>query len=148
MQHFDDRQIHWSQLPGFENFSYSILNIDQANQLVDVIFHFRAHDPIVLHRHCALNHTFVISGEHHLYHANGDLKEIRPTGSYTVSAADSTPHRECGGDGGTVVLFSIRGTSGVMYEILDDQQNLIAALGMAEFAALHEANQRQQAASG
>ncbi|MHB0766033.1 hypothetical protein ACYCFC_16855 [Stutzerimonas sp. NM35] len=142
MNSFDVSQIYWSQLPGFENFSYSILNVDQPNQLVDVIFHFRAHDPIVLHRHCALNHTFVVSGEHHIYHANGELKEVRPTGSYTVSHPDSTPHRECGGDGGTVVLFSIRGTSGVMYEILDDRQNLVAALGMAEFASLYETNRQ------
>ena len=126
MMTFDDRQIHWSQLPGFDNFSYSILSIDQANQLVDVLFHFRAHDPIVLHRHCALNHTFVVRGEHHLYHA---------------SPPDTTPHRECGDDG-TVVLFSIRGTGDVMYEILDDQQNLLATLGMAEFASLYEANRQ------
>lgn len=140
MKSFDLSQISWSQLPGFENFSYCILNVDQANQVVDVIFHFRAHDPIVLHRHCALNHTFVVSGEHHIYHANGELKEVRPTGSYTVSNPDPVPHRECGGDGGTVVLFSIRGTSGVMYEILDDDQNLIVALGMAELAGLYETN--------
>ncbi len=141
MMTFDDRQIHWSQLPGFDNFSYSILSIDQANQLVDVLFHFRAHDPIVLHRHCALNHTFVVRGEHHLYHASGELKEVRPTGSYTISPPDTTPHRECGDDG-TVVLFSIRGTGDVMYEILDDQQNLLATLGMAEFASLYEANRQ------
>ncbi|MEH6509545.1 hypothetical protein [Halopseudomonas aestusnigri] len=38
------------------------------------------------------------------------------------------------------MLFSIRGTEGVMYEILDDQQNIIAALDMDTFEALFAAN--------
>ncbi|MEL0168096.1 MAG: hypothetical protein VW877_08205 [Pseudomonadaceae bacterium] len=140
MHNLDLNDIRWSQLPGFENFDYCILSVDRPNQLVDVLFHFHAHDPIVLHRHCAVNHTFVIRGEHQLFHANGALKETRPTGSYTISQPDTTPHRECGGDGGTLVLFSIRGTDGVMYEILDDQQNVIAALDMDTFEALFSAN--------
>lgn len=137
---FDDSRIEWRQLPGFENFSYSILNIDRKHRLVDVIFRFGAHEQIVLHRHLALNHTFVIQGEHRIYHPDGRLKETRPTGSYTVSPPDPEPHRECGGDDGTVVLFSIRGTDGVMYEILDDDGNLIVSLGMPEFVGLYEAN--------
>lgn len=140
MHSLDLNHIRWHQLPGFENFDYSILSVDRPNQLVDVLFHFHAHDPIVLHRHCAVNHTFVIRGEHQLFHANGELKEKRPTGSYTISQPDTTPHRECGGHGGTLVLFSIRGTEGVMYEILDDQQNVIAALDMDTFEALFAAN--------
>lgn len=135
---FDDSQIAWRQLPGFENFSYSILNVDRVNRLVDVIFAFGAHEQIVLHRHLALNHTFVIQGEHRIYEADGSLRECRPTGSYTVSPPDPKPHRECGGDGGAVVLFSIRGTDGAMYEILDDDGNLIVSLGMSEFIGLYE----------
>lgn len=133
---FSDTHIDWQQFGDFENFRYSILNIDHANKIIDVIFKFSANDPIFLHRHCALNHTFVIHGEHHIYHANGDLKEVRPVGSYTASPADRTPHKECGGDEGTIVLFSIRGTDGVMYEILDDDENIVAALGMQDFINL------------
>jgi hypothetical protein len=36
------------------------------------------------------------------------------------------------------VLFSIRGTEGVMYEILDDEENIIATLGMQDFIGLYE----------
>lgn len=135
---FNDKNIAWQQLGEFENFRYSILNIDKDNKTVDVIFKFEAHNPIVLHRHCALNHLFVIHGEHRLYYANGELKAIRAVGSYTVSQPDPVPHKECGGDEGAIVLFSIRGTEGVMYEILDDEENIIATLGMQDFIDLYE----------
>jgi hypothetical protein len=135
---FNDKNIAWHQLGEFENFRYSILNIDKANKTVDVIFKFEAHNPIVLHRHCALNHLFVIHGEHRLYYANGELKAVRAVGSYTISQPDPVPHRECGGDEGAIVLFSIRGTEGVMYEILDDEENSIAALGMQDFIDLYK----------
>ncbi|WP_036254604.1 hypothetical protein [Methylobacter sp. BBA5.1] len=139
---FTDKNIAWQQLGAFENFRYSILNIDKANKIIDVIFRFEPHNPIVLHRHCALNHTFVIHGEHRLYHANGELKAARAVGSYTVSPPEPMPHRECGGDEGAVVLFSIRGTEGVMYEILDEEENIIGALGMQDFVDLYEMNNR------
>lgn len=133
---FDDRSITWQTLPGFDHFEYSILDIDEDALVVDVIFKFEAHKPIVLHRHCALNHTFVIQGEHRLYHQDGALKEIRSVASYTKSLPDEEPHQECGGDEGAIVLFSIRGTDGVMYEILDEERNVIASLGMLEFKQL------------
>lgn len=139
---FTDKNIAWQQLGAFENFRYSILNIDKANKIIDVIFRFEPHNPIVLHRHCALNHTFVIHGEHRLFHANGELKAARAVGSYTVSPPEPTSHRECGGDDGAVVLFSIRGTEGVMYEILDEEENIIGALGMQDFVGLYEMNNR------
>lgn len=135
---FNDKNIAWQQLGEFENFRYSILNIDKDNKTVDVIFKFEAHNPIVLHRHCSLNHLFVIHGEHRLYYSNGELKAIRAVGSYNVSQPDPAPHRECGGDEGAIVLFSIRGTEGVMYEILDNEENIIAALGMQDFIGLYE----------
>ncbi|ESS73459.1 hypothetical protein MGMO_20c00140 [Methyloglobulus morosus KoM1] len=139
---FDDRNIQWHKLGDFEHFVYSILDIDRENNIADVIFKFEPHQPIVLHRHKVLNKTLVIQGEHRLYEPNGDLKEVRPVGSYTSSPANPDPHRECGGDEGAVVFFSIRGNSneGMLYELLDDQQNLIGAITMQDLIALHEAD--------
>jgi hypothetical protein len=85
----------------------------------------------------ALNHLLVIQGEHILYEPNGDIKETRPTGRYTVSPASDEPHREGGGaEQDVIIMFSIRGTAGVMYEILDDDHNIVATLGMDDFANL------------
>jgi hypothetical protein len=79
----------------------------------------------------------VIQGEHRLYEADGKLKEIRPAGRYTVSSPSDEPHREGGGDEEAIVFFSIRGSDGVFYEILDDDQNVIATLGMQDFIDLY-----------
>jgi quercetin dioxygenase-like cupin family protein len=133
---FDDSNIQWHKLEGIEYLAYSILNINEKDKIVDVIFKLEANKQIVLHRHKALNNSFVIQGEHLLYEPNGKLKEIRSVGSYTSSPASDEPHRECGGDEGAIVLFSIRGSDGVFYEILDDDQNLIGSLSMHDFVEL------------
>ncbi|MGZ4960562.1 MAG: regulator, partial [Methylomonas sp.] len=116
---------------------YSILDIDEEHKTVDVLFKFAARQQIVLHRHKALNKTFVIQGEHRLYHADGRLKETRPVGRYTSSPSSDEPHREGGGDMDVVVFFSIRGSDGVFYEILDDDLNVVAELGMGDFLDLY-----------
>lgn len=135
---FDEKNIRWSQLAGFEYFVYAILDIDQKNNTIDILYKFEPHKQIVLHRHKSLNHTFVVQGEHHLYEANGQLKEIRPVGSYTTTAASSNPHREYGGDEGAIVLFSMRGSQSVLYEVLDDDLNIIATLSCDDFIHLYK----------
>jgi hypothetical protein len=77
-----------------------------------------------------------------LYEANGKLKEIRPIGSYTRSPPNDEPHREGGGDQDVVVFFSIRGSNGVLYEVLDDDLNLIATLSFQDFVDLFKAQQQ------
>jgi len=136
---FDDRHIHWNTLAGFDHLRYSILDIDESGKIVDVLFKFAARQQIVLHRHVAHNNTLVIQGEHRLYERDGTLKEVRAAGSYTVSPPSDEPHREGGGEQDVVVLFSIRGSDGVLYEVLDDDGNLLVALGMQEFIGLYQA---------
>lgn len=135
---FDDTHIQWQTLAGFDHLQYSILDIDENDQIVDVLFKFAAQQQIVLHRHKALNKTFVIQGEHRLYHADGSLKEIRPVGKYTSSQPSDEPHREGGGDVDVVVFFSIRGGDGAFYQILDDDLNVVGELGMRDFIDLYK----------
>jgi hypothetical protein len=82
---FDDSNIKWGQLEGFDHLHYCVLNVDRDNMIVDALFKFAANQKIALHRHVALNHLLVIQGEHILYEPNGKVKETRPTGRYTVS---------------------------------------------------------------
>ncbi|MDD5633050.1 MAG: regulator [Methylococcales bacterium] len=135
---FYDVNIKWQTLGNFEHLLYSILDIDEHNKIIDVIFKFAAHQKIVLHRHKALNKTFVIQGEHRLYEADGRLKEVRAVGSYTTTLPSDDPHREGGGDVDAIVYFSIRGNNGVLYEILDDELNIIATLGFEDFINLNK----------
>lgn len=134
---FDDKNIQWKKLGDYEHIVYSILAIDETKTVIDVIFKLEPHKKIVLHRHKALNNSFVIHGEHCLYLPNGELKEIRTAGSYTTSPASEEPHTECGGDDGAIVLFSIRRSEGVLYELLDEDLNTIATLTFQSFIDLY-----------
>lgn len=138
---FDDQNIRWNKLGDFEHLLYSVVNIDEENKTVDFLLKLAANQQIFLHRHMAQNNTFVVQGEHRIYEPNGNLKEIRPVGSYTASPASNEPHREGGGDIDAVVLFSVRGNDGVLYEVLDDDSNLVATLSMQDIIGLYKAQQ-------
>jgi len=114
------------------------LDVDEKNGMADVLFKFAANQQIVLHRHLAHNNTFVIQGEHRLYKPDGSIKEIRHVGSMTSSPPNEEPHREGGGDQDVIIAFSIRGT-GVLYELLDDEMNIIGKISMQDLIDLHKA---------
>mgnify|MGYP002137138347 CR=1 FL=1 len=83
MHTFDDRLIRWQPFGDFPHFVYAIQHVDRAHRIADVLFKFAAGQQIVLHRHTALNHTFVVQGEHRLYEPDGSLREARATGTHT-----------------------------------------------------------------
>lgn len=144
---FDDRAILWNRLGDFPHLHYTILDVDVERRIADVLFRFAAGEQIVLHRHQALNHTFVVQGEHRLYEADGSLREVRPTGSYTRSPASAQPHREGGGKEEAVVFFSIRaGADDALYELLDDDFQPIGLIGFDTLIALFDAQKLALAA--
>ena len=134
---FDDSAVNWVRFGDTSPaFFYSILNIDKENRIADVLFKLPAKEQIVLHRHHALNHTFVVQGEHRIYEPDGTLRERRHTGSYTCSPASEVPHREGGGDIDTIVHFSIRpGNGELLYELFDENSEV---LGLITFNTLIE----------
>ena len=56
----------------------------------------------------------------------------------TCSGPDTEPHREGGGDQDVVILFSIRG-DGVLYELMDDDQNEIGTITFQDLIDLNKA---------
>ena len=129
---FDDRNIRWYKFGDFEHFVFAMLDIDEKKKLVDLILKFEPNKQIFLHRHLALTNTLVVQGEHRLYEPNGAIKEVRPVGSYT-SSPPGDPHREGGGDEGCVVFYSIRAEDDALFEVLDDDLNVIGMLVMQNF---------------
>lgn len=144
---FNDTHIRWRQLGDFEHFVYAVLDIDEENNIADVLFKFEPNQQIVLHRHKVLNKTFVVEGEHRFYEADGQLREVCPVGHYISRPASDDPHRECGGDEGAIVLFSIRsnerGEDALLYEILDDEHNVIGTLKFQDLIDLYEQNRQE-----
>lgn len=140
MHSFDDRNIRWQTLAGIDHLHYWVLSVDEDAKIADVIFKFASNEQIILHRHKALNHTLVLQGEHRLYHADGSIKDVRPVGRYTVTPPDVDTHREGGGDGQDVIVhFSIRGSDGLLYELLDDAQKVVGTLSFDDIRNLLKA---------
>ena len=129
---FDDRNLQWHKLGDLEHFVFFVFDVDLERGLVDFILKFEPNQRIILHRHLALTNTFVVQGEHRLYEPNGALKEIRPVGSYT-STLPGEPHREGGGDEECVVFYSVRGNTDVLFELLDDNRNVVGTLTTRDF---------------
>jgi len=120
---------------------FTILSVDEESHNVHVLFKFSANEKIILHRHMIQNNTFVVQGEHRLFEPDGTIKEIRPTGMYKSTPAGDV-HREGGGpDQDVIVFFDMRGRDGVFYEILDDDQNVVAPLSYADFLSVYKSQQ-------
>ena len=141
---FDDRNIRWYTLGDFEHFVFAMLDVDVPQKIVDFILKFPPNQKIFLHRHLALTNTLVVQGEHRLYEPNGKLKEVRPVGSYT-SSPPGDPHQEGAGDEGGVVFYSVRGKDGALFEVLDDNLNVIGTLGLDDFVSAFNEQKKARA---
>ena len=133
---FDESNITWYTLEGIENLHYHIFAVDEEMKIVDIMFKFAANKKIVLHRHHADYVTVVMQGELRIYRPNGEVKEVRPVGSYVATRGGGEPHTEGGGDQDVIAFFSNRGQDGTIYEILDENLNPIATFGLQDFKAL------------
>ena len=136
MQHykFDDRNITWRTFD-YLGSAYFVYAADEQNGTVDVVIKFPANRQGELHQHLMAYSTFVLQGELRFHRPNGELKEIRPTGSYVLGIANGEPHTEGAGDEEAIVLFSIRGGTGDMFAIFDKQTDEVHKLGFADFKA-------------
>jgi quercetin dioxygenase-like cupin family protein len=141
---FDDRNIRWYTLGDFEHFVFAMLDVDVPQKIVDFMLKFPPNQKIFLHRHLALTNTLVVQGEHRLYEPDGKLKEVRPVGSYT-SSPPGDPHQEGAGEEGGVVFYSVRGKDGTLFEVLDENLNVIGALSFEDFVGAF--NEQKQARS-
>ena len=138
---FDETKVDWQELAGVDHAWLSILNVDDTAKIVDVLFKFSANEQIILHRHTANFNTFVVQGEHRIYSPEGDLKEIRPAGTYKTGLPDTEPHREGGGDEDVVILFSLRpyNNSDPIYEILDGNHEVESIMTFDDLKEMYEA---------
>lgn len=136
---FDDSNINWRTIEGFDHIAYHVCDVDTENGIVDVLFKFDGGAKIAMHNHMVPYRTLVLQGELRIYRPNGNLKEIRPVGSYVAAFKGSEPHTEGGGPGqDTIVFFSNRNVNDVVYEILDDNGGLVTTIGIPQFTAFLE----------
>jgi hypothetical protein len=133
---FDPTRYKWREVKGEPGQSYkvrhdyTILGYDLEAGTLDMLVRWTGdggHCPI--HRHVATTTVLVLEGEQHLWdlHADGTRGEhrVRRAGDYALTLSDALPHLERGGHEGGITFFGNHSDDGRLYEILDEDQNLV-----------------------
>jgi hypothetical protein len=147
---FDPSRYKWRRVTGEPGQSYkvdheyTILGYDLAAGTLDMVVRWAGdggHCPI--HRHTATTSILVLEGEQHLWDLYPDGKRgehrVRRAGEYALTVGDVHPHLERGGDEGGMVFFGSHSNDGSLYEVLDEDLNVVFVVTMealvADFAA-------------
>ncbi len=138
---FDPSRYKWREVTGEPELSYkvqhdyTILGHDLDTGTLDMVVRWDGdggHCPI--HRHTATTTILVLEGEQHLWdlYPDGSRGEpkVRRAGDYALSLDGAPPHLECGGPQGGMVFFGGHSSTGLLYEILDEDLKLIVEITM------------------
>jgi len=136
---FDDSNIPWRRLDGFDDVAFFIYKCDAASGIVDIVYKFAPWTRQPLHRHTCPYFTLVLQGELRFYRPDGTLKEIRPTGSYVEGVVNGEPHFEGAGESEAIVFFGHRGVEDTIYLFLGADGGPDQPLGIADVQALYDA---------
>ena len=133
-------------LGDFKHFEIFIFAVDEQNNIADFIVKFEPNERIFLHRHLALTNTFVVDGEHIIYEVDGEIREVRPVGRFT-SSKPGDAHTEGGGANGCVLQYSVRGETDALFDVLDDDLQLVVTLRTRDFKATLDAQKHDSPVS-
>lgn len=129
---FAGHEFAWEPFLGEESVKFAIVDIDTDHRSVDLVVKFAPDAMAPNHRHVAGFSSLVLEGEHRVYELDDSGKtvtDIRPAGTFRRAAAGGV-HKEGGGPEGAVVWFNLRPDADGLYEILDDDGNLLDAFGV------------------
>jgi len=139
---FDDSNVTWHELEDIEHLKYHIYHVDEDARIVDILFKLGANQKVVTHKHLAPYKTLILQGELRIYEPDGTLDEVRPVGSYVSTEVSGKPHTEGGGGVDVIAFFSIRNIGETVFELLDENLNQVATLGLGDFKDLWQAQDK------
>ncbi len=148
---FDTSQYKWREVLGEPGLSYkvrhdyTILGYDLEAGTLDMLVRWAGdggHCP--LHRHTSTTTVLVLEGEQHLWdvHPDGSRGEerVRRAGDHALTLGDAHPHLERGGPEGGLAFFGNHSSSGKLYDLLDEDGNVLMEVTMETLVADFEAN--------
>ncbi|MDJ0848977.1 MAG: hypothetical protein QNK04_11405 [Myxococcota bacterium] len=148
---FDPSRHKWREVKGEPGLSYkvrhdyTVLGYDVGAGTLDMVVRWAGdggHCPI--HRHVATTTVLVLEGEQHLWDLQPDgthgPEKVRHAGDYALTVGDALPHLERGGAEGGLVFFGAHTNDGRLYEILDEDLNVMADVTIETLVADWKAN--------
>jgi hypothetical protein len=105
-----------------------------------MLFRFAPDGVCFYHRHRSAVLAFVLEGEHHIEEIDDKgtrVQKVRRAGELAYSV-DGHPHIEGGGAQGGVIYFSFRGSDDHIYDILDDDLNLVREVSIHDFRKAYD----------
>lgn len=135
--------IKWVRLVEDKDTSYpidywiAVIRADTDRGEIDMLMRWEPHCYCHFHRHVAVTTTLVLAGEHHVMEEiAGDMQhKVRHAGSYAHTAAGNV-HKEYGGAEGSILYFHMRTDDGRLFEVLDEDENLIRTATLEDFVNL------------
>jgi hypothetical protein len=138
---FDLNSYRWREVTGdpgqsyLVHHDYTILGHDLGAGTLDMLVRWNGdggHCPI--HRHVSTTTVLVVEGEQHLWDLDRDgargEHRVRRAGDYALTVGDALPHLERGGDDGGVVFFGNHSADGILYELFDEEMNVVVEVTM------------------
>ena len=121
--------IDWKEVEGQPGNFIKVLTVDKARHRVDFLFKQAPHAEFARHNHACTAVALTLDG---LWgYREGEELHFPGTFSYEPAGSAHTPYAT---EKGMVVYASFQGTSDVMLEILDDDDNIIDYLTLDFFA--------------
>ncbi len=144
----DTEAYEWLEITGDPDSSYlihhdiAILGWDRDAGTIDLLIRFDAEGGhCTAHRHVSTTSVLVLEGEQHLDELLPDgstVHKVRTTGVHHLTPGDANPHRERGGPEGGVLFFSHHSPDGRLYEIVDDDRNVVSTVTIDSLIAMWE----------
>jgi hypothetical protein len=125
----------------------TVLGYDRDAGTFDMILRFSGNNGHCnRHRHVTTTSVLVLEGEQHLTDLlpGGDTRQkVRLAGEHHLTTGDIHPHMERGGDDGALIFYGHHTSDGKMYELLDDDLNVIHVVTIDEMIEQWENSQAQ-----
>jgi hypothetical protein len=125
--------VEWREIEGQPGNFIKILTLDHTNHRVDFFFKQAPHAEFAKHNHACTAVALTLEG---LWgYREGAEMHFPGTFSYEPPGSAHTPYAT---EKGMVVYASFQGTSDLMLELLDDDDNIIGELRLDFFAQYYE----------
>ena len=136
-----DRDVPWKPFGDYEGFVYKVLDVDVERRTVEMLLKFEPGCVCFYHRHLGPVASLVVQGEHLIDEVDDDgtrVQKIRRAGEFTMSDGRHA-HIEGGGSAGGVIFFSLRADQDHIYDIMDENLNVVREVTVQDFKAALDA---------